>query len=248
MQIQRHAQIGCRRQQRREVRVIEEPAVDKPVDHGAAKTESSHRSLQFGRRSLRIAHRQRGESGEPMRMCRNDFGQIVVGLTNHIHGLSCRQRFGAGHRVGQHLHVDARGVHVGEAACAKVFQLVLDSGQLRMLAQVGQRFGRLQTGMGVVLFNGDDPLSTPSDCLIPYPGRVCGFQGGGFPPARLHKRGAARGAGRQHPGSHQRAVPVPEGQHWHGDTGKVRRLRGGLGPTGSRGSAASCRFPSAERR
>lgn len=31
---------------------------------------------------------QHGESGEPIRMCRNDFGQVVVGWAHRIHALA----------------------------------------------------------------------------------------------------------------------------------------------------------------
>ena len=56
------------------------------------------------------------EALEPVGMSRDRFGDPVVGIACEFHGLGGGQRLESGRRQGEHMHIDARVVHVGQTA------------------------------------------------------------------------------------------------------------------------------------
>ena len=116
--------LGCFKQ-RSEFRIIEKLAVDRAIHHDAFEPKLSNAAFEFLGGFLRILQGKRAERGKAVRVGSHGRGHRVVGVAGHgVPG-------GGFHLVDQaggdreHLHADAGGIHVGEAAFADVEQLGL---------------------------------------------------------------------------------------------------------------------------
>jgi hypothetical protein len=115
--VQRHVQLVEGGEDRRVARIVQEGVAGAAIDERALQSQLFHCPLQFARGSLGRLPWQRGEPCEARgaRLCRE--GQLVVGRAVQVDGLRGRQQLGKP-AVGEHLHVDAGCIHVGQARLA----------------------------------------------------------------------------------------------------------------------------------
>ena len=92
------------------------------VDHRALERTGAHALLQFRRRLVRRHGRQRGKTAKALRTFFHRFGDGVVGVARERVRVAGIQLLGARRSQGQHLKVDAGGVHRGNAFVADVAQ------------------------------------------------------------------------------------------------------------------------------
>jgi len=120
MQIDRYVQRFSGFEHRPEERVVEVAAVDVAVDQRTDEAVLAHRPLQFGYRSVGVAHRQGGKPEKTVGVLggRGDHG--VVGLPGQLDGLRYLDGLDAGD-VGQDLHVDTGRIHRGDSPLPQVF-------------------------------------------------------------------------------------------------------------------------------
>jgi hypothetical protein len=119
MQIDRHTQLFGGFEHRPEELVVEEPAVDVPVDQRADEAMIAYGALQFGRGGARVAHRQGGETEEPVRIRRDGADHRIVGLPGQFDSQRYLDGLDAGH-VGQDLHVETGRIHRGDPLLPQV--------------------------------------------------------------------------------------------------------------------------------
>jgi hypothetical protein len=112
--VQRHLQFAERRKDRLVARIVQEGVAGAAVDERALQAELFHRPLQLARGRLGRLPRQRGKTREARGMRPRRFGQLVVGRAVQRDGLRCGQQLREP-AIGEHLHVDAGGIHVGQA-------------------------------------------------------------------------------------------------------------------------------------
>ncbi len=98
------------------------------VDDHPLHAELGHRPLDLLGGGGRILRRAGGQGGEAVRIGGDFLGDPVVGEGGESHRLVAVHHLHAGAREGQDLHVDARGVHVGDALLAHVGHALADEG------------------------------------------------------------------------------------------------------------------------
>ena len=84
------------------------------------------RAVDFLRGGLRILRRDGGEAGVTRRVLADGVGELVVAGGGQRIGRGGVEHLHAGRGEHQHLHVDAAGVHVGDAIRAQVLQPIDD--------------------------------------------------------------------------------------------------------------------------
>ena len=90
------------------------------VDDRALECARAHALLQFLRGLVRRHGRQRGKTGEALRIFLHRCGDRIVALAGERHRFGGIKLFGAGRGQGQHLKVDAGGIHRGNALVADI--------------------------------------------------------------------------------------------------------------------------------
>ncbi len=122
-QVDRHAEgLGALPHRPEPVRV-QVLAVRVTVDQGTSQAELGDGSFQLGRGAFRVLQGQCGEAGEAGRVSAGDLGEEVVGLGGPFDrhgGVGLGLDTGGGQ--GQHLHVDAELVHLGQPDVGEVQQ------------------------------------------------------------------------------------------------------------------------------
>ena len=124
MDVDRHAERLRAGEHRREVGVVEEPAVDGTVAHAADEAVLTHRAIELVGRRPGFTQRQGGERSEPVRPGRDDLvGDPVVEPAGEGHAFRGGQVLGAGCHRREHLDADPGLVHVRNPAGAEVEEL-----------------------------------------------------------------------------------------------------------------------------
>jgi hypothetical protein len=93
--------------------IVQETAIHVAVDQRADEAVVAHGALQLGRGGVGVAHRQGGESEEPVRIRRAGVDHRVVGLPGQFDGQRYLDGLDSGH-VGEDLHVETGCVHRGD--------------------------------------------------------------------------------------------------------------------------------------
>src|SRR5579863_2573433 len=135
MQIDRNAECHGTFEDRPERLVVEIAATRVTVDQRAFETELANGALQFGHRLVGRGDRQRGKAGEPLRMRLYGAVQKIVGVARQRDLVRSFKLLHARRIERQHLHVDAGGVHFGNALAADLAELLDDPRTARAGAQ-----------------------------------------------------------------------------------------------------------------
>jgi len=156
MQVERHIERGEPPQQHIEPLIVEERAVgaQRAVDHPAHEPEVPDRARQLVGRGLGRRGGQRGEPREPRGVPGDRRGQVVVRPPRRGDPRRARQPLRGRLRVRDDLHVDAGGVHVGQAGLVQVPQRLIEPRPIgaRQSARPG---GGGELGRPEVLFQGN---------------------------------------------------------------------------------------------
>ena len=124
MEVERHAELAQLGQHRQVARVVQEGVAGPAVQERPDMAELAGGAGQLVHRRLRVLPWQGREGTEPGRVGPDRAGHPVVDRPRQAW---CVGDGGELHRVaaGQHLHVDAVAVHVGQAAIAVVARQLL---------------------------------------------------------------------------------------------------------------------------
>ena len=101
------AQVGRRFEDRKQIGVVEAPAVDVRSDLDALELEIAHAALELVDRKVGLLHRERAQPGEPVGVRRDHGGDVVVeerGQVERVLGLGPVVEHHRNRR--QHLDVD----------------------------------------------------------------------------------------------------------------------------------------------
>ncbi len=158
MDVDRHVELFGPGEDRPEFRHVVELAVGLAMHHGALEAEILYAAFELVGGGFRLAHRQAGESSEPVGTRLDDAVQPVVDSFRPLPGLSLVEGLGAGRAVRQHLDIDAGLVHLPDAQIVHV-----DQPLARILAAAGALVDLgVDIGVEIMLLDGNDLRSVPA--------------------------------------------------------------------------------------
>ena len=141
MEIDRDIERFGALQDRPEELVVQIAAARVPIDERAFEALLPNPALQFFGRLVWCRDRQGGKAGEALRIFLHRLGEEIVGLPGN-RDLLRRVRLLDPWRVErEHLHVDAGGIHVGDALVADILKLIVNPGAAR--TRIAEPLGEL---------------------------------------------------------------------------------------------------------
>ncbi len=126
MQIDRYIERFRAREDRPEALVVDKGPVCQSVDHGAFELVFGHRTLELLGGSFRVARRQGGEGGEPLRVHGNRGRQAIIHALGEFDGDIAAELLGGRGAMGEHLHVDAGVIHLLKPQFAEIVDALDD--------------------------------------------------------------------------------------------------------------------------